>query len=116
MAAASVDLPAIDLVMAHLAPEFRHDVFVSYPHGDVNRAGSSPLKTWSQYFAREPEAELQTTPGLQGTAVFLDESKRPEQGLDASNPLTQQLRDAVSGAALLLLLMSPHYLRLRLVS
>ena len=39
--------------MAHLGPEFRHDIFVSYSHGDVDGSGASPLKGWSQAFARE---------------------------------------------------------------
>ena len=42
--------------MARLAPEFRHDIFVSYSHGDVKGDGTSLLKTWSQGFARELEA------------------------------------------------------------
>lgn len=96
--------------MARLAPEFRHDIFVSYSHGDVKGDGTSLLKTWSQGFARELEAELRTTPGFQQVAVFLDESRRPEQGLAAADPLTAQLRDAAADAAFLLLLMSPHYL------
>jgi hypothetical protein len=97
--------------MGKLAPEFGHDVFVSYSHGDAEGTGSAPLKTWSLGFARELERELRTLPDLQRATVFVDQSKRADQGLDASDPLTQQLRTAVSGAALLVVLMSPQYLR-----
>jgi hypothetical protein len=96
--------------MAQLEPDFRHDVFVSYSHGDVDASGNSPLKCWSQALARELEAELRTTPGFQRSAVFLDESARSEQGLSTNDPLTAQLRAASGGAAFLLVLMSPHYL------
>jgi hypothetical protein len=97
--------------MAHLSPEFRHDVFVSYSSGDADGTGNAPLTIWSQAFARELERELRGLPGLQNAAVFLDASKRPEQGLASNDPLTQQLRDAATGAAFLLLLLSPHYIR-----
>jgi hypothetical protein len=97
--------------MGHLSPEFLHDVFVSYSHGDVDGSGGSPLKTWSIAFVRELQDELKIIPQLRSPSVFLDQSPRPEQGLDAGNPLTAQLQGAASRAALLLLLMSPHYLR-----
>jgi hypothetical protein len=96
--------------MTHLAPEFLHDVFVSYAHGDADSSGKSPLKTWSKAFARELEFELRTMPGLQNSVVFLDDSDRAGQRLDSNDPLTQQLRSAAGGSAFLLLLMSPHYL------
>jgi hypothetical protein len=96
--------------MTYLAPEFIHDVFVSYSHGDVDNSGNSPLKTWSKAFARELEVELRTMPGLQDSSVFLDDSDRSGHGLDSNDPLTQQLRSAAEGSAFLLSLMSPHYL------
>jgi hypothetical protein len=96
--------------MAYLAPDFRHDLFVSYASGDVDGAGVSPLKTWSLSFTRELEAELRTMPGFESVAVFIDESNRRAGALDRTEPLTRQLREAASGAAILLLLMSPHYL------
>ena len=96
--------------MPYLAPDFRHDVFVSYAHWDVDSEGTSLLKTWSLALARQLLAELRLNPELASCTVYFDESQRPEQGLDRHNPLTQQLKDAASGAALLLILMSPHYL------
>jgi hypothetical protein len=96
--------------MTHLAPEFMHDVFVSYAHGEVDSSGNSPLKIWSKAFARELEIELRTMPGLQNSSVFLDDSDRADHSLDSNNPLTQQLRSAAGGSAFLLSLMSPHCL------
>src|SRR5262249_50805599 len=78
---------------------------------DADGTGDSPLTIWSQAFARELERELRTLPDLQNAVVFLDASKRPEHSLSSNDPLTQQLRDAVTGSAFLLLLLSPHYLR-----
>jgi hypothetical protein len=96
--------------MPYLAPDFRHDVFVSYAHGDFERAGTSYLKEWSLAFKRELEAELRYEFASNNISIFIDENKRPDQGLDKNDPLTAQLRAAASGAALLLILMSPYYL------
>jgi hypothetical protein len=96
--------------MTHLAPEFVHDVFVSYAHGDADGAGKSPLKIWTRAFARELEIELRTMPGLQTSVVFLDDSDRPGHHLASNDPLTEQVRAAAVGSAFLLVVMSPHYL------
>lgn len=97
--------------MAYLAPDFRHDVFVSYAHGDIDGAGTSLLKGWSLAFKLGLEAELRHSLSSPGLSIFVDENKQHDQGLDGSNPLTRQLQEAASGAALLLILMSPPYLR-----
>ena len=96
--------------MTSSAPEFQYDAFISYAHGDVDRSGESLLKTWSLAVARELEAELRTTPEWHNCSVFIDGSARPAHGLDSSDPLTQQLRNATTSSALLVILMSPHYL------
>ena len=96
--------------MTYLAPEFLHDVFVSYARGDADSSGESPLKIWSKAFSRELELELRIMPGLQNSSVFLDDSDRSGHSLNSNDPLTQQLRSAATGSAFLLLLMSPHYL------
>ena len=96
--------------MTYLAPEFMHDVFVSYAHGDADSSGNSPLKIWSRAFARELELELRTMPGLKNSSVFLDDSDRAGHSLDSNDPLTQQLRSAAARSAFLLSLLSPHYL------
>jgi hypothetical protein len=99
--------------MAQLAPEFLHDVFVSYSHADPERIGSSLLKDWSLAFARELESELRLTPGLSNTSVKIDAGSRSEEKFNAADPLTVQVRTAVSGSAFLLILMSPHYVNSR---
>lgn len=97
--------------MAYLSPDFHHDVFVSYSHGDFDKSGQSKLKAWSQKLKAALEQELRVKPGFADVSLFMDGSKRPadEHSLDLADELTPQLRDAAESAALLLILMSPHY-------
>jgi hypothetical protein len=95
---------------AYLAPDYQHDIFVSYSHGDFEGIGESELKAWSQKFVRKLESELRQIPKFRDTVIFLDESKRAEHCLDKTLPLTNQIRAGVEGAALLTILMTPHYL------
>jgi hypothetical protein len=97
--------------MAYLSPEFQHDVFISYAHGDFDRAGTSDLKEWSLAFAGKFEAELRESLSSGSPRIFIDEGKKHDQRLDRSDPLVEQLRGKASGAAFLLILMSPLYLR-----
>jgi hypothetical protein len=83
---------------------------VTYSHGDFESTGESDLKTWSQRFVRKLESELRQIPKFKNAVVFLDESKRAEHRLDKTLPLTDQIRASVEGAALLTILMTPHYL------
>lgn len=97
--------------MSYVGAPFEHDLFISYSHGDVDGGGQSRLKQWSQGFVRELESELRTLPRFGRTlSLFLDQHHRPAQGLDPMAPLSGQLQDDIGGAALLTLLMSPHYL------
>lgn len=91
--------------MPSLSPEFQHDVFISYSHGDAAKTGKTPLKTWSQAFARELMAELRSPLEWTKADVFLD-----KEGLDRADPLTRQLRESICRSAILLILMSPHYI------
>src|SRR5437879_2338740 len=68
--------------MAYLSPDYAHDVFISYSHGDIDNTGMSDLKAWSQEFARRFESELRLDPKFKNAAVFIDENKRVEHGLD----------------------------------
>lgn len=98
--------------MSYIGDPFSYDLCVSYSHGDVLGAGSSPLKRWSQAFIRQLEAELRSNPKFgRELALFFDEHDRVEQGLDPSAGLTDQLRKDIGGAALLTVLMSEHYLQ-----
>lgn len=98
--------------MSYVGPPFKHDVFLSYSHGDFDGSGNSILKQWSQGFARELERELRVLPNIGADiAVFLDQHHRPGQGLDPTSPLTDQLQSQIAASACLAVLMSPHYLR-----
>ena len=97
--------------MSYVGDPFKHDLFVSYSHGDVDGTGESKLKQWSQAFARELEGELKAFPGLGGDiSIFLDEHLRPQQALNPMESLTDQLRSEIEHSAVLSVLMSPQYI------
>jgi TIR domain len=96
--------------MSFLGEPFKHDLFVTYSHGDFDGTGKSKLKTWSQAFVRELEDELGLHPKIRGIEIFLDQHKRSDQGVDPMAALTKQLRIEIGAAGLLIVLMSPHYL------
>lgn len=97
--------------MAYLSPDFKFDLFISYAHGDFDQAGDSLLKTWSQIFAAEFAKELRLSFEGKPLVVFLDEDKRPAFGIDPTRHLTEQLRQKIQGSGLLVVLMSPFYLK-----
>ena len=96
--------------MSYVGEPFRHDLFVSYSHGD-DGSGGAYLKPWSAAFTHELERELRADRRFRTSlSVFLDQDHRPEQSLDPMAPLTAQLQEQIAGAALLVVLMSPDYL------
>jgi hypothetical protein len=97
--------------MSFLGDPFKHDLFVSYSHGDFDRSGESNLKKWSKAFVSELEGELRQHPKFGQLRIFRDQDHRPDQGLDPMMALTPQLREEIRAAGLLTVLMSPHYLR-----
>jgi hypothetical protein len=97
--------------MCFLGEPFKHDLFVSYSHGDLDGSGKSNLKTWSQAFARELEAELRQNVKFPDLKIFLDQHHRPGQAVDPMEALTEQLRADIGAAGLLIVLMTPQYLR-----
>lgn len=99
--------------LAHVGAPFTSDLFVSYSHGD-DGTGNGFLAPWSAAFARELERELRADRKYRQTLrVFLDQDLRPGLGVDPMAPLTDQLRERIEGAALLVVLMSPDYLASR---
>lgn len=97
--------------MSFVGKPFKHDVFITYSHGDADGDGHSLLKQWSEGFSRELEQELQLMADqLSGIKVFRDQHARPDQALDPMEPLTKQLREDIAGSAILAILMTPHYL------
>ncbi|MGZ8980478.1 MAG: hypothetical protein ACXW2D_06975, partial [Burkholderiaceae bacterium] len=87
--------------MGFLSPDFDYDLFISYAHGDFDKAGSSPLKVWSQGFAAKLVEELRLSLEGEQLVAFLDENSRPGFGIDPTRPLTDQLQQAIHGSALL---------------
>jgi TIR domain len=93
--------------MSSLGPDFQYDVFVSYAHWDPLKKGKALLKTWSQAFVAELEEELRIDPEWSDPKFFLDTR-------DIENPhapLDKKISEALSNSALMLVLMSPHYLK-----
>jgi hypothetical protein len=91
--------------MAYLAPEFEHDVFVSYSHGDPNGTGDAPLKRWTHEFIRELKSEIHSVETEFDTLnVWIDEN------IDPTRHLTDELRRVVRASGILLIVMSPRYL------
>lgn len=98
--------------MSFVGEPFKHDIFITYSHGDVDGDGYSKLKQWSEGFASELEEELKSMPDLAADIrVFRDQHHRPDQGLDPMIPLTDQLKADVAGSAVLVVLMTPQYLK-----
>jgi TIR domain len=91
--------------MPSLAPEFENDIFLSYSHADPDGTGETLLKTWSQAFHKELVDELHSLPEWRGAKVYLDEGS-----VDISEKLEEEIRKAIFGSAILLVLMSPDYL------
>jgi hypothetical protein len=94
--------------VAFLAPAFSHDVFVSYAHGDPTGDGDSPLKSWVTDFVK----------ALRANIVAVETEFDPleiwfDNHLDPTAPLTDALRQTVKTAGILLIIMSPRYLKSR---
>jgi hypothetical protein len=91
--------------MSYVGAPFDHDVFVSYAHG-VTRGNASSLKRWSHSLVDELESTILNTQADYSTLdIFIDRQ------LDPTRQLTPYLRERVEKSALLLIVMSPFYLR-----
>jgi hypothetical protein len=92
--------------MSYVGGPFKHDIFVSYSHGEPDSQGESKLEVWSQQFAAELETELKAHDALRDKlSIYID--KR----LDRLSGLTDQLQQEVSASAMLAVLLTPSYLR-----
>jgi hypothetical protein len=96
--------------MCFLGEPFKHDLFVSYSHGDADGSGRSPLGEWSRDFVADLERQLRQIHLFREVSIFLDQNERPGRGVDPTEPLSQQLKEEISASALLVVLMTPHYL------
>ena len=95
--------------MAYLSPEYKHDIFFSYPHADADHSGASDLKAWSQRFADDLRNSLISSKKHEGLSFFLDQGGRGGERLDEATTPSRAL-DEAANAAVLIALMSPWYL------
>jgi hypothetical protein len=92
--------------MAFLAPHYSLDAFVSYSHGDPKRSGDSPLRTWSLALIKTLRDHIYSlSTEFDDIAIWCDEQ------IDPTAKLTETLRSTVKSAAILIVLMSPRYLK-----
>lgn len=90
--------------MAFLGPPFENDVFVSYSHGILG-ADSAPLRDWTLDLIGNLETAIRNTdPQLADLLMWRDEHNDP------TKQLTPELREKVTGSAILMIVMSPWYL------
>jgi hypothetical protein len=90
--------------------EFPIDVFFSYSQAAFPGQSNTVLKRWSQKLAADLREEFWTSASV-NVSLYLDESARADESVDPTEELGSQLKAKVSSAALLTLLMTPHYLR-----
>lgn len=91
--------------MCYLGDPFQHDIFVSYAWGDPKGKGTTPLQEWSRWLIDHLEAQIRSPwPEFDPLAIFIDEK------LDPTLALTQELREKVQAAGLLLIIMSERWL------
>jgi hypothetical protein len=95
--------------MCYVGTPFAQDIFVTYSHG-ADASGKPFLQEWSVAFAQALETELRFERRFRNDLrLFLDHDYRPGQGVDPMAPLTDQLREQIGKAAILVVLMSPDY-------
>jgi hypothetical protein len=100
--------------MSYVGGPFKHDVFVTYSHGDVVGNDDSLLKQWSQAFAAELANEMRVLPGVgRALSLFLDQGHRAGQAIDPMEPLSPQLQAEIAASAVVAVLLSPQYLASR---
>ena len=93
--------------MAFLAPHFDFDVFVSYSQGDPSRMGSE-LKNWTRKLINDIRDDIQSTDTeFDELAIWYDEK------IDPTADLSDTLRAHVRSSGILLIVMSPRYLKSR---
>ena len=86
--------------MAYLAPEYKHDIFFSYPHADLDRRGGSELTAWSQRFAADLRSSLIFSKEHQNLSFFLDQGQREGERLDEAATPSRALDEAANAALL----------------
>lgn len=96
--------------MSFVGEPFRHDIFISYSHGDPKGTGDSNLRQWSQKFWEELKRDLASYEDLGDLDIFFDASARSGDGVDPFDPLDKHLQEKAAASAMLLTLVSPYYM------
>jgi len=89
---------------AFLQPCYDLDVFVSYAHGPKMAGKDALLRLWTNHLADRLKADLLTFSTEFAALSIWDDRK-----VDPTGGLTEQLKEVVERAALLIVVMSPHY-------
>lgn len=99
------------MFLSFVGKPFKHDLFVTYSHGDVVGNGQNRWKNWAEGFCEELEAELNIEEAIEGRVrVFRDEDPRDENSLERHGPLKENLEEKIRNSALLMVMMSRQYL------
>ena len=80
--------------MAYLGPEFKHDIFFSYAHADVDRSGQALLGRWSAELAEEVRRRLMSRGGLADLSFYLEISDREGQRLEENQGTKRGLEES----------------------
>jgi hypothetical protein len=92
--------------MPYLAPDFEHDVFMSYAHGRRVGSDRAPLREWSEQFILLLQDEIYSLQPEIGTLdVWYD------RRVDPTAALTDEIKTKVERSGVLLIIMSEWYLR-----
>jgi hypothetical protein len=91
--------------MPYLVPDFDHDVFMSYAHGQLDGYPDAPLRDWSQKFIDHLRAETYALRPDIGEVTFCD-----DRSVDPTAALTDDIKVKVERSGVLLIIMSPAYL------
>jgi hypothetical protein len=92
--------------MAFLKPHFENDIFVSYSQGDPSGTGKSPLKDWTDTLVQKLIGDIHSIdPAFDELRFWMDAQ------IDPTAPLTKELRDKVKTSGILMVIMSPRYLK-----
>ena len=87
--------------MPYLAPDFEHDVFMSYAHAHREGSNKAPLREWSEQFILLLQDEIYSLqPEIGAVDVWYD------RRVDPTAALTDEIKTKVERSGLLLIIMS----------
>jgi hypothetical protein len=93
--------------MSFVGNAFRHDLYVSYRRGEVERNGPGLLEEWSEEFIRALQRELELRVELSVPGVsWLDFTR----SIDRTKAVSETLQHELASTAIFVVLMTPGYL------